>query len=266
MKSNYLLLVSNKTMVEELKEESNITFLFPVKDFTVGFTEVFSLDEITIPQAYLFVNRLLGHEEILHFKDFVKQLPSNIEGIVFDDIGVLQVLNEIENSLTKILFLNHFNCNYISINSYLEYVDSVVVSTDVTEKEVDEILLKATKPLVIYTFGHMNIMYSRRKLITNYNEHFKLSNPSVSVLTNDLGQQFKMVENEYGTVIYTNLPFNGLRYRNKKNVLFYLIHSIFLDSKDIRDIIHSEDELKEKYPYQYLSTEETIVRIKEREQ
>lgn len=112
----------------------------------------------------------------------------------------------------------------------------------------------------------MNIMYSRRKLITNYNEHFKLNDPSISVLTNDLGQQFKMVENEYGTVIYTNLPFNGLRYRNKGNVLFYLVHSIFLDSNDIRDIIHSEDELKEKYPYQYLSTEETIVRIKEREQ
>ena len=266
MKNNYLLLVSNKTMVEELKEESNITFLFPVKDFTVGFKEVFSLEEITIPHAYLFVNRLLDHEEILYFKDFIKQLPSNIEGIVFDDIGVLQVLNEIENSLTKILFLNHFNCNYISINSYLEYVDSVVVSTDVTEKEVDEILLKANKPLVIYTFGHMNIMYSRRKLISNYNEHFKLNDPSISVLTNDLGQQFKMVENEYGTVIYTNLPFNGLRYRNKGNVLFYLVHSIFLDSNDIRDIIHSEDELKEKYPYQYLSTEETIVRIKEREQ
>lgn len=73
----------------------------------------------------------------------------------------------------------------------------------------------------------MNIMYSRRKLITNYNEHFATNMPSFSVITNDLRQQFKMVENEYGTVLYTDLPFNGLRYRNKNHVLFYFINSIF---------------------------------------
>lgn len=68
MKNNYLLLVSDKTMVEELKEESNITFLFPVKDFTVGFLEPFLIEEIKVPHAYLFINRLLDHDGILLLK------------------------------------------------------------------------------------------------------------------------------------------------------------------------------------------------------
>lgn len=264
MKNNYLLLVTNKTIVSKLKGESNITFLFPVKDFTVGFENTFRIDEIDTEHAYIFVNRLLDREGIEDFKSFIKNLPSNIEGIVFDDIGVLQVLNTTPNHLTKILFLNHFNCNYESVNAYLDYADSVVVSIDITEEEVKEILEKVNKPVVIYTFGYVNIMYSRRLLLTNYNNHFKREVPLTSNLVNDLKQDFKIVENRYGTVIYTGYPFNGLRYRGSKNVLYYFINSVFLTDDEVIEIIHSNDNLEQKYPYRYLSEKDTIVRIKER--
>lgn len=264
MKNNYLLLVTNKSIISKLKDKSNVTFLFPVKEFTVGFEKAFSLDEIDVEQAFIFVNRILDHQGILEFKEFVAHLPSNIKGIVFDDIGVLQVLNTVDNKLTKILFLNHFNCNYESINAYLDYADSVVVSTDITEEEVKEILAKVKKPVVLYTFGHVNIMYSRRLLLTNYNKHFNSEVSLMSQLTNDLGQAFKMVENEYGTVIYTGEPFNGLRYRGSNHVLYYFVHSIFLRDEEVIEIISSNSNLEEKYPYRYLSDKDTIVRIKER--
>ena len=264
MKNNYLLLVTNKTIVSKLKGESNITFLFPIEEFTVGFEKSFGIDEIDIEHAYIFVNRLLDRDGIENFKKLLQNLPSNIKGIVFDDIGVLELLNTIPNHLTKILFLNHFNCNYESINAYLNYTDSVVVSTDVTEKEVKEILEKVNKPVTLYTFGHVNIMYSRRLLVTNYNNYFKRNVPSASKLVNDLGQDFKMVENKYGTVIYTGCPFNGLSYRKSKNVLYSFINSVFLNDEEIIEIIHSDDNLEDKYPYRYLSLQDTIVRIKER--
>ncbi len=265
MTNNYLLLVTDKDLVSKLKDKSNITFLFPVKDFSVGFSNPFSLEEISVSHAFIFVNRILDQEGIKKFREFVSHLPDSIEGIVFDDIGVLQVLREISNHLTKILFLNHFNCNYISINAYLEFVDSVVVSTDITEAEVKEILAKASKPLVLYTFGYVNIMYSRRHLITNYNEHFQKDESLDSTLMNDLGQTFKMVENEYGTVIYTGKPFNGLRYREFKNVLYHLICPIFLKEEEVIKVLNSTTHLEEEYPYAYLSKNETIVRIKERD-
>ena len=265
MKNNYLLLVTNKTIVAKLNEESNITFLFPIKNFTVGFPDTFLVDDIDVDGAFIFVNRILDNEGIEKFKLLITNLPENIKGIVFDDIGVLQILNEVPNSLTKILFLNHFNCNYLSVNSYLEYVDSLVVSTDITDSELEEILNKANKPLVVYTFGYINIMYSRRKLLTNYNNYFKKKVPLVSNFTNDLNQEFKMVENEYGTVVYPSMPFNGLKYRKYNNILYCLINTLFLDDSEVINIINSDSDLTEKYPYQYLSLEETIVRIKERE-
>ena len=263
MKNNYLILVTNKSLIPKLAKESNITFLFPIEEFTVGFDNTFKIEEITSSRAYLFVNRLLDDEGLESFKLLLKKLPSNIEGIVFDDMGILQVLKE-NTTLKKILFLNHFNCNYKSINTYLEYVDSVVVSTDITSEEVKDILKEASKPLVLYTFGHINIKYSRRQIIAIYNNHFKKDVKSISKIVNDLGMHFKIVENEYGTVIYTDKPFNGLKYRTEKKVLYHLINSIFLSDDEVLDVIHTKDNLKDKYPYTYLSEVETIVRIKER--
>ena len=264
-KNKTLLIVNNLELVELLNKESNITFLFPLEEFCVGFLKTFKLDEIK-GEAFILVNRILDNESIEKFKILLDNLPQNIKGIVFDDIGVLNVLLEKKSNLTKILFLNHFNANYLSVNAYLEYVDSVVVSTDITKEEVDEILDKAIKPVVIYTFGHINIMYSRRSLISNYNKHFKKNvNNIASITENSLNHSFKIMENNYGTVVYTDKPFNGLLYRDKKNVLYNLINTVFLSNEEVLEILHSNDDLSDKYPYKYLSNKKTIVKIKEEE-
>ncbi len=264
-KNNILLLVQDLNLVSSLKKENAITFLFPIKDYAIGFPKTFSIDEIK-EEAFIFVNRIMDNETIASFKSFLNELPPHIKGIVFDDLGVLNILIEHPHNLTKILFLNHLNCNYESINAYLEYVDSVVVSPDLTFTEIDEILLKSHKPLVLYTFGHVNIMYSRRTLLTNYNAHFNLKVPNQATLEEEITKQkLKIIENPYGTVIYTARPFNALSLRAKPNVLYNLINTVFLTNEEVKEILTSEDNLETKYPYKYLSMKNTIVKIKEEE-
>ena len=258
-----LLLVDNPELVEELKKESNVTFLFPLKDYTVGFNYYFSLEEMP-DNSYIYLNRILDNEGIEKFKKLVDDMPSKIQGIVFDDIGILEVLKEKKSNLTKILFLNHFNGNYLSINEFLEYVDSVVVCPDITIEEIDEILLKAKRAVVLYTFGYISIMYSRRTLVTNYNEHFQVKEKNVSKLKEpNSEQQFLIIENPYGTVIYPSKPFNALELRNRKNVLYNLINTSFLKKEEIWEILHSTDNLESKYPYKYLSQKKTIIKVRE---
>ena len=238
MKNNILLLIDDLKIVKKAKKVPNVTFLFPLKDFSIGFKNTFALDEIK-EEGYLFLNRILDNAGIEQFKNIISRIPSNIKGIVFDDLGILNVLLKSNLNLTKILFLNHFNCNYESINNFLEYVDSVVVSPDITIKEIDEIIAKTNKPLVLYTFGHVNIMYSRRTLITNYNNYFNRNVPNIASLEENVSKtKFKIMENPYGTVIYTEKPFNGLELLNRK-CLFNLINT-----------------------YKYLSEKETIFKLK----
>lgn len=261
-KNNTLLLVNNLELVQSLKDRNDITFLFPLTDFCVGFSNTFHLNDIKI-DAYIYLNRLFTSDDIEKVKNILLNLPSNIKGIVFDDIGVLNILLSANIKITKILFLSHFNCNYESINAYLKYVDSVVVSSDITIEEIDTILKKAAKPLVLYTFGHVSIMYSRRSLLTNYNKYFSKNVPKVSLLEEGIShQKFKIIENTYGTVIYTEKPFNALSLRNKQNVLYNFINTVFLSNNEIIEIINSNDNLESIYPYKYLSENKTIVKIK----
>lgn len=260
-----LLLVDKKPIVEELKEESNITFLFPIKDFCVGFHEYFQINDLPT-DGYIFLNRILDQEGITNFKNMIKHLPSTVKGIVFDDIGILNILKREPINIPKILFLNHMNCNYESINAYLEDVDSVVVSTDITTEEIKTIQKQVHKPIVLFAFGHINIMYSRRTLLTNYQEHFKEKIEKIETITEISSKQpFKILENEYGTVIYTNEPFNGLRLIEEGPVLFYLINTIFLSIEEVKKILNRNDCLEQVYSYHYLSDKETIFKLKERE-
>lgn len=262
-KNKTLLLVNNSSIIPKLKNESAITFLFPVTGFCVGFTKTYKISEIT-EEGFIFLNRILDNKGINEFKELLKNLPTNIKGIVFDDLGILNILLETKNELSKILYLNHFNCNYESINSFLDYVDSVVISTDITTSETKEILAKAPKPLVLFAFGYVQIMYSRRTLLSNYNKHFNAKLKKDVILKETLTkQELKAIENEYGTVIYPKEPFNNLSLRYENNILYNLINGVFLTDEEIINIITNEDNLEELYPYKYLSKEETIFKIKE---
>ncbi len=262
-KNNILLLVTNKTLITNFKKESNITFLFPLENFCIGLP-TFALENIK-EEGYIFLNRILDNTDIEKFKKIITKLPKNIKGIVFDDLGILNVLIKSNLKIKKILFLNHLNSNYQSINYYLDYVDSVFISSDITINETKEILKKAKKPLVVFTFGHVNIMYSRRTLISNYNNHFKENVPNTAILQEKITNiPFIIKEDLYGTAIYTKEPFNALEYRHLDNILFNFINPLFLEN-DIEKIIKSPTNLDDIYPYKYLSTKETIYKLKEEE-
>ncbi len=260
-KNKILLLVNNKSILDKI-DNKDVTFLFPLKDFSIGFQNYYKIEDI--PEGgYIFVNKIMDNKNIENFKEVLNNISSKIKGIVFDDIGVLNILNNLNINMKKILFLNHFNCNYESINIYLNYVDSVFISPDITFLEVKEILDKALKPLVVYTFGYINIMYSRRNLITNYNKYFKedakLHNYLEEINTK---QKFIIKEEKEGTVIYPNKPFNGLELRGLENVLFEFINGVFLSDEEIIEIIKAKDNLQDKYPYTYLGKEQTIYKLK----
>lgn len=261
-KNKTLLLVSDDNLIDILKKESSITFLFPLEGFSVGFEKTFNINDINV-EGFIFANRLLDNASIIELKEILKNLPKNIKGIVFDDIGVLNILQELKLDITKILFLNHLNCNYESINAYLEYVDSVVISTDITKEETEEILFRANKPLVLYAFGHVNIMYSRRTLLTNYNKHFNNDVSLNSTIEETMShKKFKIIENDYGTVIYTNDPYNGLALSNNKNILYNLINTVFLSNEEVINIINRKNNLESRYPYKYLSETKMIVKLR----
>lgn len=239
--NNILYTVTDINLITKLKENGVKDFAFPLSFFCVGIPKTFELNEIKEENSYLFINRILDTNGIDKFKKIVSNLPSNIKGIIFDDIGILNILKDLP--IKKILFLSHFNTNYESINYYFNYVDDIIVSTDITEEEIDEIIKKTNNKVSLFTFGLVSSLYSRRTLITSYNKHYN-ENKDLIMDAKVMDKKFITIENEFGTVMYHYPYFNGLNLL-KKDCHYNFYFPILLDNdKQIELISNNLDNIE----------------------
>ncbi len=256
MKDNYLFTVTNLKLIDKLKDQGISNFVYPLSFFCVGIPNTFEIKDIKEENSYLFINRVLDTESIDKLDEILHKLPSNIKGIIFDDVGLIEVLKDI--NIKKILYLSHFNTNYRSINIWFDYVDDIMVSTDITESEIDEIISKVNKKVSLFTFGLVPAMYSRRYLNSSYDKHYNLE----VELNKDLNienERFISIENEYGTVIYHYPYYNGLRLL-KKDVHYHFFFPILLDDNEILELSNNNVSNIE-YDEGFLDTK-TIYKIK----
>lgn len=230
MKNNQvLLLIDNDDLIEKAKKVGISTFLFPVKGYSVGFKKTYDIFDVH-ENAFLYINRNLTNEDIDNLKIILKNLPNNIKGIVFEDLGLINVLKD--TNLIKIYDSRHLNCSYSSVNTMLKYVDSVILSTDLTENEMKVIIENVSKKISLYTFGLNRIMYSRRTLLTNYAKEYNLEKEEEkNVLEKVTKQKFKVIENEFGTVFYPEKFYDGLRLFNY-GAAYYVVNMAYLGEED----------------------------------
>lgn len=231
-KRQKLVTVTNREIIAKLKNR-DINLLYPLRSFCVGYEEEFDITEI---DDFILVNRLLNDSELDELSNILKN--ANIKGIVFDDLGIIEVVKHL--NITKILLLDHLATNTRSINYYLEYVDNVVVSNDLTKEEIRDIVNHSKKPLVVNVFGCKTLMYSRRLLLTNYAKYHKLEEKKYLSAHID-AKYFRIIENAYGTKFYASKYYNGLELLNLDNVLYYWYDPIFLHSDKITQVVFNND-------------------------
>ena len=227
-KMNKLVTVTNKDIINKLKE-NDLRLLYPLKSFCVGYPTTFSIDEI---DDFCLVNRILDDSDIDQLSKLLHN--SKIKGIIFDDLGIIDIIKDLE--IEKILLLDHLATNFKSINYYLEYVDSIIISNDLTKDEIINIINNSNKSLCLNVFGLKSLMYSRRLLLTNYSLYHDIPNNKVidSFIDN---HNFKIIENEFGTCFYAYPYYNALELLNIKNVLYYWYNPIFLDNNQVIDLV-----------------------------
>ena len=236
---NFLITVTNRDLLE--LKVNNVNFLFPIKEYCVGFLETFEIAEIDEKDAYILINRILDKKSILNLREYLLKLPKNIIGICFTDLGILSLVKELGISLKLIYMQTHNTTNVHSINYYLDYVDSTIISTDITKKEIDTILDNTKKPLVVPYFMRVEVMYSRRTLLSNYQENFNYPKKEVEELHESISNQnFLAVENDYGTVLYTN-SFIDYRNINHANILFHYINPIGMSKKEVEEVLEGKE-------------------------
>lgn len=240
-KDKILINVDNLSDIEEFKKLGITNFLFPLKGYSIGYND-FTFDEIKniSGNIYILANRLLTDSDLDNFLKL--EIPSNVKGFIIEDIGLYEELKDSKYELIN--FQNHLNNNYKTINYWLKYYDSLVISTDITRDEIKKIVSKSLKPLVFNTFGYPMIMYSRRFLVSNFYKH--LNQPEkkdICIKENLSNSHFFLKESDYGTAVFNNTPFDHrsiISELDDNKIRFYLINSFNLNINTIKNVINGE--------------------------
>ncbi len=247
-----LVVVTNKEIIPDLRDLNDVRLVYPLESFCIGYPYEFSITKI---DDYALINRLLTDQDLKKLKKILAQ--SKIKGLIFDDLGIIELVKDLD--VEKILLLNHLGNNYRSINYYLDYVDSIITSSDITIMELNYLLEMSKKPLILNTFGLIPLMYSRRALLTNYSKHNNLKYAEVLDTTiND--KEFKFWENPYGTVVYTQKYYFLENYADFPNVLAYYYNPVFLSKDEILNVL--KDNLDKINTFDFLQNEKTYFKLK----
>lgn len=242
MKNDKILLqVSSLNQVEIGRVLGISNFIFPLRDFSVGYKD-FSFDEIShvLGNVYILANRLLTDSDIDGFLKL--DIPSNVKGFIVEDTGLYMELKDKGYELFN--FQNHLNNNYKTINYWLDYFSSVVLSTDITIEEVEKVLARATKPLLIYAVGYPMIMYSRRSLVSNYYQNYGLPLKKEISIADTIGtSKFKLVETAYGTACFDEKLLDIRDYLDRiddDKIRFYIVNSFGLSDEELEKILKGQ--------------------------
>ena len=239
--NRFLININSLDDIKEYKKVGITTFVFALNDYAIGYEKYFSVDEINgiNETKYVIINRLLDTEDIENIKNVLKELK--VDGFIFEDIGLIKVFNELNIPGKKILYMNHFNNNSMSINYWLDYVDSVFVGNELTYDEYKVITEKVKKDIVLNVFGYNQVMYSKRLLLSNFYKKYNLDIKKKGTIKDQNSDiMYHINEEDDGTIFYSNKIFNGKRLLDLDNSYYY-INSSFIDKDVIMKFLENED-------------------------
>lgn len=243
MKSNILINVNSLEYIDDYRKAGVTAFLFPLDSYSVGYN-TFSLEEVKnveVSNKYLLINRVLDCDSIDSLKELLIGLDG-ITGIVYEDIGVINLVKDLGLDVELIHFQNHFGTNLESVNFWLDRVDSIFVSNEITKDEILDIVSSANKSVCLHLYGYNQVMYSRRLLLTNWSQEFNVDYKNTNVISDvATGVKFRAFENEFGTVMYSENIFNGKDIYGLDNVKYYYVNTMLISHEDVMEFLNNID-------------------------
>lgn len=266
MKSKILINVDDINYISDYKKAGITAFLFALKDFSVGYN-TFSIEKINkleISNKYLLINRILDCKSIDELKKILKQIK-NIKGIIYEDIGVYQLIKDMNINIELIHFQNHFGTNVRSVNFWLDRADSIFISNELTAQEINYIVNNAEKEVCLHLFGYNQVMYSRRKLLTNWSEEFEIPYKNKNLIRDKATKvAFRAVESDYGTIMYSEKIYNGKELLKLNNVKYFYINPTLIDHNTVMNYLNDIENYKIDEMDNGFLEKETIYKLKER--
>ena len=225
--------------LEQLKDNSSF-YVAGNRKYSVKLPAYFGVDLVDkYNDLFISINKIFHEDELTDLKDYLKYLKTKkIKGIFFSDFAVYNICDELGILDLLIYDPNTLVTNYKELVFFEGKIKGVVISPFISLDELKE--FKSEK-LELYFLGNgrINLFYSKRKLITNYCKYHDLESDFIKhnlvlreELRNDL--YYPIIEDEYGTYVYSPFIFSCLDLENELSNIDYLIIDYIYDNKFIK--------------------------------
>lgn len=227
---NKLLLIPKS--MEEIKNIHNIDgYIIGFKNYSVNMNLYLDVNELknidSKKEIFVAINKNMENKDIEAIKKILPELNDcNIKGILIYDVGIINLYNSLNLNYDLILSQEHLATNFNTINLYSEYgVKGAYLSTDITKEEIEEIRKNTNIKLMVNVFGYVPMFVSKRHIVKNYLDYFKLTDSSYINYMKKEGNIYPIIDNEIGTICYTSNILNGLKESLNLNVDYKVINS-----------------------------------------
>jgi len=246
----FIVIPNNANELSFYEEKGINTFILGLEDYCINYPSI-SLEKIKELSSkyslFISVNKNIFNSELTDLKNKLIELSKlPILGVLFYDLGVLNLVKENDISLDLIWHQTHMVTNYNTCNYYNgKGVKGAFLANEITLDEILEIKEKTNMELMVEVFGYPIMSHSRRSLLTNYFRAIDKEKEDRTYQLMDRENKYLLKETKDGASILFGKLINGTR------PLFDLINNkidyLVLDMQEV-DIDISEKVL-EKYIY-----------------
>ena len=193
-------------------------------------------------EVFICLNKIMHNSDLEFLRIVMNKLKKKDVKILFYDMAVYNIASEYDMIDKLVIYQEHLNASTLSNNFYFDIgIKGSYITSDITMEELLEIK-KNTKNMIMFTvYGYEPIFYSRRYLITNYLKYInKEKNTGNYKIISDMGDDYPVSEEEFGTTVYSPKVINLINYLDEIDRVDYLVmHSNNISSMEFNKMVDS---------------------------
>jgi len=242
--SKILTIPSNLIEIEKTKSMVD-GFIIGIKDmcvntnYCIGIKELEILNKISDKDIFISLNKNMHNKDLELVKEILIKLNDyNIKGVLYYDIGVLNIYNSLNLNYDLVWSQEHLSTNYNTINYWNSFgVKYAHVSSDITEEEIIKIKKNSKAKLMVNLFGYLPMFVSKRHIVKNYLEYFNLNDDSDINYMYKEEKTYPIIDNNLGTSVYSNNILNGIKTKLNIDVEYVILNSFNIELDKFIDVI-----------------------------
>lgn len=236
-------------------------------NFYVNMDDIKEIRKKTDKIIVVSLNKMMHNKDLAKLEEVLIELDRiKVDMVLFYDVAIIEIKKKLGLDIPLIISQEHLNTSINSNEFYFNQgVEGSLISSDITKEELLEIRKKADKIIMFTGYGYLPIFYSRRYLITNYFAYIKKEKQGDCYFIRNNDDFYPIVQDEYGTIIYTKEPVNLVNELDDLDDIDYIVIDGFKAS-DLVDVI--KDFIKKKKMnglYQGFFHTKSIYKVKKQE-